>query len=109
MSDPVTAPDLVEVIAEALLSAELGRAFDRNEDMVAFKEDLEACRMDARAVLAALEAVGCVEWGTETVHEKTGAVLDRNVWQTEKTARSVNRKYGDRVVSRLTLPWTPEP
>jgi len=97
----VSAPDLVEVIAEALLSAELGRAFDRNEDMVAFKEDLEACRMDARAVLAALEEAGTVEWGMVWAGAEPNGVL---VFDSEDEARETIKPAG--LVSRLTLPWT---
>lgn len=104
VGDPVTAPELVEVVAEALLSVELGRAFDRNEDMVAFKEDLEACRMDARAVLAALEAAGTVEWGVEMEGEVVPYVKVRNA---HLFVRRVSKNVPTaRVVSRLTLPWT---
>lgn len=96
----MTAPDLVEIVAEALLSVELGRAFDRNEDMVAFKEDLEACRMDARAVLDALTEAGTVEWGVAWKGAGPDGVL---VFDSEEDAREAVELGG--LLSRLTLPW----
>jgi hypothetical protein len=98
----VTAPDLHRVVTEALFAHDWPDE-DLAADCGAYSDDY---RDAARAVLAALAEAGTVEWGTETVHENDGRVLDRDVWQTEKAAREVNRKYGDRVVSRLTLPWT---
>lgn len=97
----MTAPELVELIAEALLSIELGRAFDRNEDMVAFKEDLEACRMDARAVLDALTEAGTVEWGVGYPSGYT-AIATSEGRAREYLAESLDGT----LVSRLTLPWT---
>lgn len=93
----MSGPGIVDVIAESFRQTDI-----KETGKV---RSVDYYRRRARAVLAALEAVGAREWGTETVHETTGDVLDRDIWQTEKAAREVNRKYGDRVVSRVVTPW----
>jgi len=124
----VTAPDLVEVIAgvlaghQPLISADPGDSWSPPEESVTCTcgEDLggwvasgsgwewpnwdaDIAAHQARAVLAALEGAGTVEWGVQTTY------CDVITVDTEVAAQAIAASSGYPVVSRLTLPWTPEP
>jgi len=121
----VTAPDLVEVVSRVLrvhLAEQTTGHYRRGGRWAVlcscghvskYKgdpdfDDTEHAAHQAAAVLQALTEAGTVEWATEGV-EWDGRTIEHNTWPDEKTARRKTAYYGGRVVSRLTLPWTPEP
>jgi len=101
----VTAPDLVEVVAEVL--------------RVHVKRNIKGCdcgwaelgkshwEHQARAVLTALETVGTVEWGVAWEHISMQYPAWTSIYTSKELAQS---KLGDSafpgaLVSRRTFPW----
>lgn len=100
-SDPVTAPDVVELIAVALYRSVVSFPGELHPPLSELpKRQQDKYHRHARAILSALTEAGKVEWGVAWKGAGPGGVL---AFDSEEDACEAVELGG--LLSRLTLPW----